>query len=90
MCMAKHIIYNIIKLLLSANPILNETWRNIDQEKYHFLSMCNLCRYARFLQAQSHKLYRNLGCTENLSASAIIHKSAALITTKDLVLLIVE
>ena len=24
-----------------------------DQEKYHFLNMCNLCRYAWFLQAQS-------------------------------------
>ena len=34
--------------------------------------------------------YKNLGCTENLSASAIIYKSAVLITTKDLVLLIVE
>ena len=34
--------------------------------------------------------YKNLGCTENLSAGAIIYKSAALITTKDLVLLIVE
>ena len=25
-----------------------------DHEMYFFLSMCNLCRYARFLQAQSH------------------------------------
>ena len=24
------------------------------QEKYHFLNMCSLCRYARFSQAQSH------------------------------------
>ena len=24
-----------------------------DQEKYHFLNMCNLCRYAQFLQAQT-------------------------------------
>ena len=24
------------------------------QEKYYFLNMCNLCRYAQFLQAQSH------------------------------------
>ena len=24
------------------------------QEKYYFLNMCNLCRYARFSQAQSH------------------------------------
>ena len=29
---------------------------SINQEKYHFLSMCNLCRYARFSQAQSHML----------------------------------
>ena len=28
-----------------------------DQEKYHFLNMCNLCRYARFSQAQSHILH---------------------------------
>ena len=27
---------------------------NRDQEKYQFLNMCNLCRYAQFLQAQSH------------------------------------
>ena len=27
---------------------------SIEQEKYHFLDMCNLCRYARFSQAQSH------------------------------------
>ena len=25
---------------------------NSDQGKYHYLNMCNLCRYARFLQAQ--------------------------------------
>ena len=25
-----------------------------DQEKHYFLNMCILCRYARFLQAQSH------------------------------------
>ena len=25
-----------------------------DQEQYHFLNMCNLCRYAQFLQAQLH------------------------------------
>ena len=24
-----------------------------DQEKYHFLNVCNLCRYAWFSQAQS-------------------------------------
>ena len=27
---------------------------NSDQEKYQILNMCNLCRYALFLQAQSH------------------------------------
>ena len=27
---------------------------NSDQEKYHLLNMCNLCRYAQFLQAQSY------------------------------------
>ena len=27
---------------------------SIDQEKYYFLNMCNLCKYARFSQAQSH------------------------------------
>ena len=27
---------------------------NRAQEKYHFLNMCILCRYARFSQAQSH------------------------------------
>ena len=27
---------------------------NSDQEKYYFLNMCNLCRYAQFSQAQSH------------------------------------
>ena len=27
---------------------------NRDQEKYHLLNICNLCRYARFSQAQSH------------------------------------
>ena len=26
---------------------------NSDQEKYHFLNMCDVCRYAQFLQAQS-------------------------------------
>ena len=26
---------------------------------YFFLNMCNLCRYAWFLQAQSHILYNN-------------------------------
>ena len=25
-----------------------------NQEKHHYLDMCNLCRYAWFLQAQSH------------------------------------
>ena len=25
-----------------------------DQEKYNFLNMCDLCRYARFSQAQSY------------------------------------
>ena len=41
-----------------------------DQEKYHFLNMCNLCRYARFSQAQSHivpaveaKLAYNYNCS---------------------------
>ena len=28
-----------------------------DQEMYVFLNMCNLCRYARFSQAQSHIVY---------------------------------
>ena len=25
-----------------------------DEEKHHFLNMCNLCRYTQFSQAQSH------------------------------------
>ena len=35
----------------------NTVYRNIIktvQEKYYFLNMCNLFRYAQFLQAQSH------------------------------------
>ena len=56
-----------------------------DLEKYYFLNMCILCRYARFSQAQSHfnyvVCYNHILISSHLSASAYYNQYLASIVT---------
>ena len=46
----------ICKSIRKQTKLTEHEYHNKDQEKYHFLNMRNLCRYAQFSQAQSQIL----------------------------------